>query len=125
MCCLITIIQGKFTMSMMHDWVGTALPEVPPRAQEAERTLYFVNVFTDTELSVTYKKGHAIFKADSTSTIAILRDVVSSKARDLRIDVNMDKCNLSPTALTRTLQKLDPKVSGLRLEWDVAMQTDD
>jgi diaminopimelate decarboxylase len=112
MCRLITIIQGKFTMSMMHDWVGTALPEVPPRAQEAERTLYFVNVFTDTELSVTYKKGHAVFKADSTSTIAILRDVVSSKARDLRIDINMDKCNLSPTALIRTLQKLDPKVSG-------------
>ena len=49
---------------MMHDWVGTALPEVPPRAQEAERTLYFVNVFTDTELSVTYKKGHAVFKTD-------------------------------------------------------------
>ena len=112
-------------MSMMHDWVGTALPEVPPRAQEAERTLYFVNVFTDTELSVTYKKGHAIFKADSTSTIAILRDVVSSKARDLRIDINMDKCNLSPTALIRTLQKLDPKVSGRRLEWYVAMQSDD
>ena len=113
MCRLITIIQGKFTMSMMHDWVGTALPEVPPRAQEAERTLYFVNVFTDTELSVTYKKGHAVFKADSTSTIAILRDVVSSKARDLRIDINMDKCNLSPTALIRTLQKLDPKVKSL------------
>ena len=97
-------------MSMIHDWVGTALPEVPPRAQDAERTLYFVNVFTETELSVEYKKGQAVVKADSISTIAILRDVVSKKARDLRVDVNMDKCVLSEAALKRTLQKLDPKV---------------
>jgi diaminopimelate decarboxylase len=98
-------------MSMMHDWVGAALPEVPPRAQDAERTLFFVNVFTDTELSVQYTKGRAVVKADSISTIAILRDVVNRKARELRVDVNMDTCKLSEAALTRTLQKLDPKVS--------------
>ena len=88
-------------MSMMHDWVGAALPEVPPRAQDAERTLFFVNVFTDTELSVQYTKGRAVVKADSISTIAILRDVVNRKARELRVDVNMDTCKLSEAALTR------------------------
>jgi hypothetical protein len=71
-------ISGTFTLSQMHEWVASCLPDVPLRLTaegKDEIALAFKNVLVGTHLLCYYKKGNAIFRSDNPSALAILKEV--------------------------------------------------
>lgn len=64
------------------------VPEKPPA--EAEVTFYFINTFLSTQLEVFYKQNEATFKSENVSTISILKDVLTKKATDKKVVLNIN-----------------------------------
>mmetsp|Transcript_21024 Transcript_21024/g.27358 ORF Transcript_21024/g.27358 Transcript_21024/m.27358 type:complete len:373 (+) Transcript_21024:144-1262(+) len=120
-------VTGNFSLRMAHDWINASLPEVPPRVGGGSKSggsggimqeeLYYVNSFTQSELSISYSSGFVTIKSDSASSIAILRDVIAGKARDLRVDVDLDYIKMKKGACRSMLTKIDPL---LRYQLDIA-----
>jgi len=102
-------VEGKFSMSMMHEWLASALPGVPPRVQEDSYEMFFVSAFTGSELWVRYSQGEATVCSTSISTIAILRDVVTQKAKELRIELH-DRVSADKHTIVSMLEGIDPKL---------------
>jgi Bardet-Biedl syndrome 7 protein len=123
-------------MRMAHDWANACLPELPPRSgggsgggggsKEAvnggnqdgggQPALLYANAFTGSELKLVYGHGLLRVESDSVSSLAIVRDVVGSKASSLRVGV-ASPVTLSKAACVGMLRKVDPK---LRYQLDLA-----
>jgi hypothetical protein len=110
-------VTGNFSLRMAHDWINACLPEVPPRIgktgggngdDDEHEELFYTNSFTQSELSIHYSVGYLLIQSDSASSIAIMRDVIATKARDLRVDVDLDDINMNKLACTAMLEKIDP-----------------
>lgn len=84
---------GSFSLPQMHEWVATCLPDVPSRivAEDGreEVTLAFRNGFVGTLLLVSYKRGSAVFRSDSPSALAILRDAIISAATAAKVRLSL------------------------------------
>eukprot|EP00180_Rhodochaete_pulchella_P003582 Plantae.Rhodophyta-Rhodochaete_pulchella.ctg6243.p1 GENE.Plantae.Rhodophyta-Rhodochaete_pulchella.ctg6243~~Plantae.Rhodophyta-Rhodochaete_pulchella.ctg6243.p1 ORF type:complete len:202 (-),score=40.57 Plantae.Rhodophyta-Rhodochaete_pulchella.ctg6243:47-574(-) len=70
----------------------------------------FENSFVGTQLSATYSKGQAVFRSDSVSTIAILKEVITkaATARKVRVDMSF---SIEDETIASTLRLLDPMLS--------------
>mmetsp|Transcript_26862 Transcript_26862/g.33595 ORF Transcript_26862/g.33595 Transcript_26862/m.33595 type:complete len:726 (-) Transcript_26862:330-2507(-) len=100
-------LSGQFTVATVHEWVVQCLPGVPPRSQDEEITMYFRNVFTKSVLITEYRKESAVFKSDSVSAIAILKEVISREATARRIQIR-DTFQYEPQSIAGFLKLLHP-----------------
>ncbi|CAM9128537.1 unnamed protein product, partial [Choristocarpus tenellus] len=81
-------LRGSFSMAVMHDWIGMCLPDLPPRPSGEEATVHFRNVYTGAVLSVEYRRGEAIARSDSVSSLAIVKELISKEATARRIQIS-------------------------------------
>jgi len=100
-------LGGAFSLPEVHSWVVACLPEVPARLQGESATFAFRNTFLDTVLHCAYKQGEAVFRSDSLTTLAIVKEVVTKEAtaRKIQIQVTVDAKEETVPAL---LRKIDP-----------------
>jgi Bardet-Biedl syndrome 7 protein len=100
-------ISGSFSLAEVHSWVVACLPEVPARLQGEEASFAFRNTFLDTLLLTEYTKGHATFRSDSMTNLAIVKEVVTKEAtsRKIQIQISVDPKEVTVTNL---LKKIDP-----------------
>lgn len=103
-------LTGTFTMSQMHEWVCFCLPDVPARLQDKEVTMNFRNCYLGTLLVATYRKGEAVFRSDSVSTIAILKEVITRQATALKVRINLSFDILDETVI-HYLRLIHPKLT--------------
>lgn len=90
-------LTGAFSLAEMHSWLHYCIPEVPEKPpSESEITFYFINTFLGTQLEVSYKQNEASFRSENVSTISILKDVLTKKATDKKVVLNI---NLGRTIL--------------------------
>lgn len=95
-------LTGSFSLAEMHSWVHYCVPELPEKPPaENEATFYFVNTFLGTQLEINYRQNEAVFKSENVSTISILKDVISKKATDKKVVLNINlETNPDSTAYT-------------------------
>lgn len=75
----------------MHSWLHYCVPEIPEKPPaDPEVTFYFINTFLATQLEVFYKQNEATFKSENVSTISILKDVLTKKATDKKVVLNIN-----------------------------------
>lgn len=69
---------GSVQLSVLHEWVHSIFPDVPPRMDESavDQEYHFRNTFTGAVTSVEYKKNEITFESESASTIAIVKENV-------------------------------------------------
>ncbi|CAM9764264.1 unnamed protein product [Scytosiphon promiscuus] len=116
------VLRGSFTMQVVHDWLATCLPDVPPRiSEEAEdATLNFENVFTGGILTASYRRGAAVLSSDSASTLAIVKELISKEATARRVHIT-DSFQAEPNSVPAFLKLLDPK---LKKQFELAHQVE-
>jgi Bardet-Biedl syndrome 7 protein len=84
-------LSGSFSLAEMHSWMHYCVPEIPEKPPvEAEVTFYFINTFLATQLEVVYKQNEATFRSENVSTISILKDVLTKKATDKKVVLNIN-----------------------------------
>jgi len=100
-------ITGTFSLPEVHSWVVACLPEVPARLQNESATFAFRNTFLDTLLLCAYQGGEAVFRSDSLTTLAIVKEVVTKEAtaRKIQIQVSVEAKEETVPAL---LRRIDP-----------------
>jgi Bardet-Biedl syndrome 7 protein len=83
-------LSGSFSLAEMHSWVHYCVPELPEKPPaENEANYYFINTFLGTQLEINYRQNEAVFKSENVSTISILKDVISKKATDKKVVLNI------------------------------------
>mmetsp|Transcript_16876 Transcript_16876/g.20317 ORF Transcript_16876/g.20317 Transcript_16876/m.20317 type:complete len:715 (+) Transcript_16876:403-2547(+) len=102
-------ITGSFSLAEMHAWVAFCLPEVPSRAPGDEVTYCFESVLLKTILICKYKAGEGVFRSDSITTLAILKEGITKEAtaRKTRITLSFD---LKEECVTTFMHLMDPKL---------------
>ena len=104
-------VTGTFSYAEIHSWIQFCLADVPERPPvDRENRLVYSNIFLQTQLECVYKYDHltfisrptmeitvhlfrqneAIFRSENVSTISILKDVISKKAteKNITLDIN-------------------------------------
>lgn len=102
-------IAGGFTLDEMHSWVGFCLPEIPSRPPGDEVTYHFESVLMGTVLMCKYKAGEGVFRSDSITTLAILKEGITKEAtaRKTRISISFD---LKDESVAHFFRLLHPKL---------------
>jgi Bardet-Biedl syndrome 7 protein len=84
-------LTGQFSLAEMHSWVHYCIPELPEKpSTDNEINYYFLNSFLGTQLEVSYQQNEATFKSENVSTISILKDVLTKKATDKKVILNIN-----------------------------------
>ena len=79
-------VKGSFSYAEMHSWIQFCLADVPERPPaEKENRLIYTNIFLQTQLECVYRQEEATFRSENVSTIATLKDVLSKKATEKKI----------------------------------------
>ncbi|CAF0705971.1 unnamed protein product [Brachionus calyciflorus] len=103
-------LSGNFSLAEIHSWLHYCIPEIPEKVPaENEITFYFLNTFLGTQLEINYKQNEATFKSENVSTISILKDVLSKKATDKKVVLNID-LETTPESTTYTLKCIHPMI---------------
>ena len=83
-------LTGTFSLSEMHSWLHYCIPELPEKPPaDNEINFNFINTFLGTQLEMTYKQNEASFRSENVSTISILKDILTKKATDKKVVVNI------------------------------------
>jgi len=103
--------SGRFAGRQMHEWISVCLPEVPNRADDddGEVELFFRNAFLGSFLSCKYGDKEAVFKSDSISTIAILKEVITKLATERKIGIRT-QFKINPDTVPAFLKLVHPKL---------------
>jgi len=102
-------ITGQFSLAELHAWVVFCLPDIPARPPADEVSYCFESVLMGTVLTARYKAGEGIFRSDSVTTLAILREGITKEAtaKKQRIQVTFD---LNDETVGHFLRLLHPKL---------------
>lgn len=103
-------LTGNFSMAEMHSWVSFCLPDLPDRTPAGDSVIfYFSSTLLDTMLECSYKRGEVHFRSDNISTISILKDVLTKKATEkgIRLEITYD---INEESIPHILKLLDPKL---------------
>lgn len=73
-------ITGDFRSAHIHAWLLTILPDTPQQWQKGEVQLFLESAALQTQLSVKYDDGTAIFQSDSPSALSMLRTALTKYA---------------------------------------------
>lgn len=101
-------LNGSFSLAEMHSWVHYCVPELPEKTPaENEATFFFINTFLGTQLEINYSQNEATFESENVSTISILKDVISKKATDKKVVLNIN-LETSPESTAFTIKCIYP-----------------
>ncbi|CAF1583092.1 unnamed protein product [Adineta ricciae] len=104
-------ITGSFSYAEIHSWIQFCLADVPERPPiEKENRLVYTNIFLQTQLECIYKQDEAIFRSENVSTISILKDVMSKKATEKKITLDISY-ELSNETIAITLGQILPMIA--------------
>mmetsp|Transcript_38791 Transcript_38791/g.74315 ORF Transcript_38791/g.74315 Transcript_38791/m.74315 type:complete len:719 (+) Transcript_38791:332-2488(+) len=127
-------ITGSFPLSEIHSWVVFCVPEIPNRAPGDDVYFAFESVLMGTILTCKYKAGEGVFRSDSLTTLAILKEGITKEAtaRKTRINTTFEMkedsvahfCRLMHPKLQYQLG-LSKKVKLIEALKEVQMQEDD
>ncbi|CAM9167863.1 unnamed protein product [Discosporangium mesarthrocarpum] len=104
-------LTGSFSLAVIHDWIGMCLPGVPPIPSGAEELIHFQNVYTGSVLSVEYRKGEALVRSDSVSSVAIIKELVSREATARRMHIS-DNFQGNKESVPHMLRLIHPKLQA-------------
>ncbi|CAI4226090.1 unnamed protein product [Auanema sp. JU1783] len=107
-------ISGNFTLAEAHAWLVMLIPEIPLKAPPTDSvTLNLQNcVNGGTQLQAVYSRGSVVFRSDSISTIAIIRDRISAETTKSQIRVQI-QCDLNEDSVSHCLRLLHPQLTRL------------
>jgi len=100
-------LTGQFALADIHAWVVMCLPEVPTKVPSENVELFFRSTFLGTMISAKYQKGEAVFRSDSVSSLAIIKDVTTREATARKLNVNV-KFDSREESVPHFLQLLHP-----------------
>ncbi|XP_011498445.1 PREDICTED: Bardet-Biedl syndrome 7 protein homolog [Ceratosolen solmsi marchali] len=106
---------GGFTLAEMHAWLAFALFDVPERPlieEGSEAIMIYTSTLIGTILKCKYKKGTASFFSENISTIIILRDILTKKATQRKIKLEVF-CDIADDSITKVLELILPKLTTL------------
>ncbi|CAF1525966.1 unnamed protein product [Rotaria sordida] len=104
-------ITGSFSYAEIHSWIQFCLADVPERPPvDKENRLTYTNIFLQTQLECIYRQDEAIFRSENVSTISILKDVMSKKATEKKITLNITY-ELSNETIASTLGQMLPMIA--------------
>ncbi|CAF1147012.1 unnamed protein product [Rotaria sp. Silwood1] len=104
-------ITGSFSYAEIHSWIQFCLADVPERPPvDKENRLTYTNIFLQTQLECIYRQEEAIFRSENVSTISILKDVMSKKATEKKITLNITY-ELSNETISSTLSQMLPMIA--------------
>ncbi|XP_059481988.1 Bardet-Biedl syndrome 7 protein homolog [Neocloeon triangulifer] len=107
-------LTGEFSLAEVHSWIGLCVPEVPEKVPlTPEGVLSYKNASLNTVLHCVYMKGKAEFKADSMSTIAVLKDILTKEATAKNIELDIS-CEIHPESTAHMLRLLHPLLATQR-----------
>jgi hypothetical protein len=80
---------GTMSVTVMHEWVQTIFPDVPPRLDEdcSEQSYFFRNSFTGAVTTCNFRKGEIAFTSENASTIAIIKENITRLANYRRLTI--------------------------------------
>jgi Bardet-Biedl syndrome 7 protein len=103
-------LKGNFSMAEMHSWIFYCIPEIPEKPPaENEAVFYFMNTFLGTQLEVIYKQGEATFRSENVSTISIIKDVISKKATEKKVNLDIN-FEMAQESTSYTLRCIHPMI---------------
>uniref|UniRef100_H2Y5K0 Bardet-Biedl syndrome 7 protein homolog n=1 Tax=Ciona savignyi TaxID=51511 RepID=H2Y5K0_CIOSA len=101
---------GQFSLPEVHSWFVKCLPDLPDRTPTGDTaTLHFRNIFLETQLVCTYRKGEAQVFSDNISTISILKDYLSREATLKKIALNI-QYEVNDASMRGAIQLFHPKL---------------
>jgi len=104
-------ITGSFSYAEIHSWIQFCLADVPERPPvDKENRLTYTNIFLQTQLECIYRQEESIFRSENVSTISILKDVMSKKATEKKITLNISY-ELSNETIAATLGNMLPMIA--------------
>lgn len=109
--------EGEFTLMDMHTWIGFCIPEIPPKVASQEMSYFFRNVLLGTVLTAQYREGEAVFRSDSITTLAVLRETITREATQRKVRINLafdPRQDLKDESIPHFLQLLHPKLEFQR-----------
>eukprot|EP00754_Rhynchopus_humris_P001897 Rhum_TRINITY_DN11080_c0_g1::Rhum_TRINITY_DN11080_c0_g1_i1::g.42285::m.42285/K16749/BBS7; Bardet-Biedl syndrome 7 protein len=116
-------MDGDFSVTDMHAWVHSCLPEVPQSLQKDKGMLYFVSTLLGTQLAIEYRNGEAAFHSDNISTLVILSEHIGKAATQSKkkLHVATDTEKLTDCCV-KVLRCISPKLEyQLSLSDKIAM----
>ena len=103
--------SGNFTIRQMHEWMMQLFPNYTSHLPKNvdSHTIVFRNVFLGSGLSCTYEEKKAVFRSDNISTVAILKEAITTFAtsRNVRVSTQFEVNDASVEAM---LRRIDPKL---------------
>lgn len=82
---------GNMPVSVVHEWVQSIFPDVPPRlgedSNEQSFSYWFKNNFTGAVTSCEFRKNEINFASENASTIAIIKENITRLANYRRTNV--------------------------------------
>jgi len=105
------VFSGKFTIRQMHEWMTMLFPNYTshlPKNCDSHKIM-FENVFLGSAVSCEYKEQKAVFQSDNISTVAIIKEAVTTFAtsRNVRVSTSFD---VSDNSVIAMLRRIDPKL---------------
>eukprot|EP00164_Ancoracysta_twista_P005357 GFYU01007326.1.p1 GENE.GFYU01007326.1~~GFYU01007326.1.p1 ORF type:complete len:720 (+),score=217.69 GFYU01007326.1:110-2269(+) len=103
-------LSGQFHIGEMHAWVGQCLPGIPPKVQADDMQMFFKSTFLGTVLSCQYKKNEGVFRSDSITTIAIMKEVITKAATASKKQLQI-KFDIKEESIPHYLQIIHPLIT--------------
>ena len=103
--------SGSFSIRQMHEWMMMLFPNYTSHLPKdaTSNSILFQNVFLGSGLSCEYEEKQAVFKSDNISTVAIIKEAVTTfaTARNVRVSTRFEVNDASVAAM---LHRIDPKL---------------
>jgi Bardet-Biedl syndrome 7 protein len=81
-------LTGDFSMPEIHAWLCNCVPDLNPRVTSDDADIFLRSSFLGTVLTGSYRKGHAVFRSDSVTTLLIVKEVLAKEASAKKVVVN-------------------------------------
>ena len=91
--------SGNFSIRQMHEWMMMLFPNYTSHLPKdaTSHSILFQNVFLGSGLSCDYREKQAVFMSDNISTVAILKEAVTTfaTARNVRVSTRFEVSDTS------------------------------
>jgi Bardet-Biedl syndrome 7 protein len=102
-------LSGQFSLADMNMWLASCL-DVPTRPEREDVQLWYKNTFTGSMLECRFSAGQAVFRSDSISTVAVLKEIMTKEATDRKIHLKIS-CDVNKETFPFFLNNLHPKLA--------------
>mmetsp|Transcript_628 Transcript_628/g.2088 ORF Transcript_628/g.2088 Transcript_628/m.2088 type:complete len:729 (-) Transcript_628:128-2314(-) len=102
-------ISGDFKMQEIHGWVAFCLPDVPSRPPGEDASYCFRSSLLGTVLLCQYRGGEGVFRSDSITSLAILKEAITKEATARKTQIK-SSFELDDGSLPHMCRLIDPKL---------------